>query len=83
MPKQSSQSGFKTGWNCGGLVGVLVGMGMPYLTVTPVVWKRELHLTQQAKEASVLFVKARWPEVQLNSHDEADAICLAYYGGQR
>lgn len=92
MPKQGVTSTFRFGEGYGLWRGLLVGLGIPYLAITPQVWKRPLFDTKgldrkAQKQAAIDFVRRHYPEINLVrprcrvAHDGmADAACLAHYG---
>ena len=83
MPKQGVSSTFKTGYGYGLIIGVLAGLGIPYQTVTPAVWKRAMGLWGKDKEASRALARSLWPEAPLGrkmDHGRAEALLLAEYG---
>jgi len=59
-PGQSSQSGLKTGYGYGLIIGVVVGLGYPYRIVTPKQWKKPFGLTDNKAE-SVALAAELWP----------------------
>jgi len=61
-PGQSSQSGLKTGYGYGLIIGVVVGLGYPYTVVTPKAWKKAYGLTD-IKAESVELAAATWPDM--------------------
>lgn len=93
MPKQGVASSFRFGVVFGQIRGILAGLGMGYVLVTPQAWMNKI-LAGYAKngkgKASIQYVKQRWPNVNLLAtprsrvpHDGmADAICIAEYGRQ-
>ncbi len=93
MPKQGVVSMFKFGMGYGQLQGLCVGLGYPYILVTPQQWKKTIlagYDWKGNKDSSVAYVKQRYPDVNLrptdrcrkDSHGLADAVCLAQYGAR-
>lgn len=90
--KSSATSAFSFGQAYGILKGVLTVLGMysdlSIEYVTPQAWKKVvLAGTAKDKDAAVLFVRNKYPEVDLlpgekkKPHDGiADAVCIAHYG---
>lgn len=76
----------------GELIGVCVALQIPFITVAPITWKKDilegLPWKGGNKAASIMYVQQRWPEVNLlptsrcrkPSDGLAEAICLAEYG---
>ncbi len=83
MPKQGVASMFKFGTNYGLLRGIVEGMGIPCVLVTPQTWKKVLNGTKKDKEAAIQFVRMKYPTIKLIPtgcrvpHDGiADAVCI-------
>ena len=78
-------SAFSFGTTYGMILGVVAAVGLPVITVVPVVWKRKFGLLGQGKDASRAEASRRlprwadlWP---LKKHDgRAEAALLALYG---
>jgi len=85
-PGQSSQSGLKTGYGYGLIIGVVVGLGYPYTVVTPKAWKKHFGLTD-IKAESVELAAATWPDMADNFYGprgggkdgRAEAALIAQY----
>ena len=78
-------SAFNFGFTTGAIHGILAGLGIPYRTVVPVVWKRYFGLLGQGKDASRAEASRRLPQHAhhwpLKKHDgRAEATLLALYG---
>lgn len=83
MPRQGVASTFKTGYGYGVIIGLLAGLGIPYETVTPAVWKRKMGLWGRDKEASRALARQYWPTASLGrvrDHGRAEALLIAEYG---
>lgn len=89
MPGQAS--GFAFGFGVGALHAVLTMRRIPFETVTPTKWKREVKAPKDKKEATVRAEQI-WPEHRdkfrsyekstrgTDRPDRAEAALLAYYG---
>lgn len=66
MPKQGVSSTFKTGYGYGLLVGLLEGLGVEVLPISPRKWKK-IHPAdlRRSKEATLDLVAERFPTVSL------------------
>lgn len=91
MPKQGVVSSFNFGRYYEGMIATCAVLKIPLVQVTPQAWKKSVLAGQDwkgNKEASVQYVKRRFPELNLlrtprcrKSHDGmADAVCIALYG---
>ena len=83
MPKQGVSSTFKLAQHYGELRGVLAALGIPFIDVRPVDWKRHYRLTRKDKDASRALAQERWPSAPLGrkkDHGRAEAMLLAQYG---
>lgn len=90
MPKQGVASTFKFGMGFGKIQGILAGLQIPFILVSPQAWKASV-LTglnwKHNKAASIAYCGNRWPGVDLRRterckcpHDGiSDALCLAVY----
>lgn len=81
MPRQGSASTFSLGHSLGVVCGVIEGLGIPLVTVSPSAWKRRMNLSADKElcraTASRLFPQA---ELHLKKHaDRAEALLLARY----
>ena len=89
MPKQGVASTFKFGAGFGAIQGMFAALGIPYILVPPLLWKKTIlaGLDHKEKSTSILYVNRRYPQVNLlpterspKPHDGmAEAICLAEY----
>jgi len=89
MPGQGVTSMFTFGMGYGKVIGLLETLEIPYLNPTPQQWKKRiLEGTTKDKDATIAYVKQRYPAISLlptqrctKPHDGmADAICLCEYG---
>lgn len=91
MPKDGGSSSFKFGDGFGSLKGICVGLGLPFILVTPQQWKKTVLVGYDwkgNKGTSIVYVRQRYPHLSLkptegcrkDSHGLADAVCLAEYG---
>lgn len=81
MPGQGVSSMFKYGVGYGQILGVLAGLAIPYMTVTPAVWKRKMSVTKD-KEATRALARQLWPTAELSrkkDHGRAEALLIAEY----
>jgi len=82
-PGQGVTSTFSTGMGFGLWRGLVIGAGLPLVTVQPQVWRRGCGLGK-GKAASLRVVLERFPTqfpAHLRRHDgAADAVLLAYFG---
>lgn len=87
MPKQGVTGMFRYGVGFGKILGLLEGLSIPHVLVTPQAWKKVvLAGTAKDKDAAVNFVRRAHPWADLTPgqkrkpHDGiADAICIAEY----
>lgn len=85
--KMSKVACMTFGRSVGRLEGILAGLGIPYQTVRPQSWKRVvLEGTAKDKEAAILYVMRRFPDVPLvrgnrrKAHDGiADSLCMLVF----
>ena len=86
IPRQSSQSTFKTGYGFGLWVGIITTLNLPYTIVHPKTWKKKmLKDMPKEKDASRSRAIQLFPNTadHLNlkkHHDRAEALLLAEYG---
>ena len=89
MPKQGVASTFKFGRNYGGIFGVCGALKMPYITVTPQKWKKDILADYETRDklAAIDFCQKKFRTVNLvppgcrkESDGLADALCIALYG---
>jgi len=84
-PKQGVVSVFSFGQNYGTWHGILITLGVPYVTVTPQEWQKGLVDRKGAgdpKQASVVTIKRMFPDAPVTlkkHHGRADALCMAYW----
>ena len=80
MPKQGVASSFKFGVNYGLLRGMLIAIGIPFETVTPLSWQRYLRC-QSKGDKNITKAKAQelFPHIKV-THSTADALLIAEYG---
>lgn len=82
-PGQGVTSTFSTGMGFGLWRGLVIGAGLPLVTVQPQIWRRACGLAK-GKAASLRVAIERFPTqfpAQLRRHDgAADAVLLAYFG---
>ncbi len=79
---QGGVSTFRTGLGYGLWLGLVVGLGLPYVVVRPAAWKRHHGLLGADKRASRLRASERFPTLgALGPADEgpAEALLLAAY----
>ena len=83
-PDQGVSSVFSFGRGTGLWEGLLTGLELPYVKVTPKKWKHALlEGLPKGKGASIVVAKRLFPSVDLprvKDHGKADAILLAEYG---
>ncbi len=80
MPKQGVASSFSFGRSFGFLIGVLTGLAIPYMLVTPQKWQKAMGcLTHGDKNVSKAAAQRRWP-MRKWTHATADAALIAEYG---
>jgi crossover junction endodeoxyribonuclease RuvC len=85
---QGTTSMFRFGAGFGLWLGIMEGLGIPYVEVTPRAWKKAvLAGTAKDKQAAIDYCRRLYPAVDLRAtprcrvmHDgKADALCLAVY----
>jgi len=90
MPKQGVASTFKFGLGYGQIQGICVGLGIPFILVTPQQWKKVVlngYGWKGDKTASIRYVQQKYINLDLKKtekcrtpHDgKADAVCIAEY----
>lgn len=85
MPRQSSQSGLKTGLGYGVILGVLAALRIPYQEVRPQMWQKSLFgklKKGEGKARARMYAEQQYPYADLGkrkSEDRSDALCLAVY----
>ena len=83
----SASSAFTFGRAFQAVLAAVEISGLPHVRIQPKEWKKSILVgTDQSKEAAIGFVKRMYPGVDLippgeskDSHDFAEAICLAKY----
>ena len=79
MPKQGVSSTFKFGDSCGFLRGLLVGLQIKHVEVTPQAWQKAMAcLTKGDKNVSKQKAQQLWPRIKI-THRNADALLIAEY----
>jgi len=79
MPGQGVASSFKFGESYGQLTALLVALGIPYETVSPQRWQKELQcLTKGDKNITKAKAQALFPQMKI-THAIADALLIATY----
>ena len=85
MPKQGVSSSFKFGLNFGMIQGVLAGMRIPYMLVTPQKWQKGVVVPsdgKDSKERSLTVARRMFPQVdwlrRKKDHNRSDALLMAY-----
>ena len=84
MPNQGSSSGFKFGFNAGGVRGMVAMLRVPVTYIIPTTWKK-FHKLPASKDASRARASELFPA---NAHEfarvkddgVAEAALIAYYG---
>ena len=84
MPKQGIVSGGNYMMAYGTLIGICIGLPVPYTLIRPNMWKKAMMQGMtKGKEASIVRVKQLYPELELNrkkDHGKCDAILLTLHG---
>ena len=84
-PGQGVVSMFRFGRATGQVEGILLGLGVPTMLVSPKTWGKLFHPYvdgQDTKAKSVLAASMRWPEVSLpnkKDHGKAEALLIAEF----
>ncbi|HLA81873.1 MAG TPA: hypothetical protein VJP78_09715 [Thermoleophilia bacterium] len=66
MPRQGAVSAHTTGYGMGMLVGLFLGMGIPFETVRPAIWKKAMGIPPKSdKGASVQLARRLFPAANL------------------
>lgn len=84
-PGQGVVSMFRFGRASGQVEGILLGLGIPVMLVSPKTWAKLFHPFvdgQDSKAKSVLAASMRWPEVNLplkKDHGKAEALLIAEF----
>ena len=87
MPINGCKQNFVTGYQFGIMEAVLTSNMISYEVVSAQTWQKDVFLGQSVedtKQASILFVKKKWPNVDLKmgskeSDGMSDALCMALY----
>jgi crossover junction endodeoxyribonuclease RuvC len=86
MPGQGVTSMFNFGKNAGTIEGILIALRIPFSSVTPQAWKKEvLAGLDHGKGGAIMHVKNTWPNLELPKTKKevegvCDALCIAEYG---
>lgn len=87
MPSQGVASVFSFGESAGIVRGVIAGVGLPIVYVTPVSWKRYFTLTGLDKDAARTTVMSLYPMFKglerKKDVDRADAALICLYGVEK
>jgi len=70
----------------GQIIGILVGLGIPYTEITPQSWKKEMMEGMgREKTNSVIRANQLHPALELSKteHGKADALLIGKYGARR
>lgn len=79
-PGNAAQSMFVFGTNYGFYRGVLFALGIPFMTVTPQKWQKEMRcLTRGDKNVSKQKAQELFPKIKI-THANADGILIGAYG---
>ena len=87
MPKQGVTSSFNFGKSVGLIDGLVAGLNLPSIKVTPQKWKKHFGLIGKPKDASRSLVLSRYPMcINQFKHkkdcDRADALLIALWYGE-
>ena len=87
-PKEGVNSSFTSGFGFGVWYALLVAGQVPIVKVSPVEWKKHYGLLKQTKEASILKVSERFPQLagqssRRISDGQAEALLIAAYISER
>lgn len=81
---QGASSTFKTGYGYGLWLGILIGMGIPHLVVSPQTWQKEMYqgAVGEGKARSMYVAGQLFPGIHIlkSKYGWADALLLAEYG---
>ena len=85
FPRQGAVSTGKLLQHYGTLIGIATAMGIPYSTLRPAAWKKQLGLTKQDKDASRLMAIGMFPDLadqmsRKKDHGRAEALLIAHAG---
>jgi hypothetical protein len=81
MPGQGAATVFSLGDSFGSARAVLACFGVPYIDVTPAVWKKHFGLSSDKEQSRALASKL-FPQAELHlkkHHDRAEALLMAKY----
>ena len=83
MPSQGNVSGFRFGTAYGIILGVIAACGVPFLLISPQVWKKAMGLSRD-KAQSITLALQYYPEAaehlgRKKDHGKAEALCLARF----
>lgn len=84
MPGQGVSSTFGFGVSFGIIQGVVAGLGVPLVMVTPTTWKRRAGLLGKEKDQARTLAQRLYPTAELGRKKDigrADAILIARFGG--
>ncbi|HEY1431857.1 MAG TPA: hypothetical protein VGF39_09555 [Stellaceae bacterium] len=83
MPKQGVASTFKFGMAVGLIRGVLIGAGVPIISVAPTVWKKFHHLIGDDGEKARALAISRFPRLEglarKRDHNRSEALLIALW----
>lgn len=82
MPGQGVSSTFGFGVSFGIIQGVVAGLGLPLVMITPATWKRRAGLLGKEKDATRTKMQQLFPQAPLGRKKDigrADAIAIALY----
>ena len=86
FPGQGVASSFTFGQNYGTLRGLLIGLKIPFTSVSPMKWKKSMGLTKGKDESntdyknrSKALAQQLWPSLRI-THATSEALLLAEYG---
>lgn len=84
MPGEGAGTGFKFGYGCGAIRGIIAAQLRPVTMVTPAVWKPPMGLNRD-KDYSRARAIELWPSHHADfkfkkDADKAEASLIAYYG---
>lgn len=86
MPRQGVSSTFKIGQRFGEFRGILAALGLPWVEVRAVEWKKAMGLSGKDKNAARAMAQQLFPKVsfeRVKDHGRAEAFLLAEYGRRK